>query len=188
MSRGKFRGKSALEIQQKFLQAAMTDVNAKSDPNALLQAYRKHIYYPLRSWNLKNALLGRNKEPWITVQWLLEYAKGENRCRSQIAREGLIPIAKDSFAEVQSELMALGNGDHKNPLIFVAGYPRSGTSSLQNVVLAAFPDHLPKPAEGKTPLMWWELKHNAQLTESLLSFKHSIVKVGSAPGLVDINL
>ena len=101
----------------------------------------------------------RRTEPWLTTQWLLERARTP---RSYLRYEGL--PGQHSY---EAAYRAVGAGEFERPFLFVAGFSRSGTTSLQNLVLAAFPQHVPpgRWSDPDHPLrLWWYPKHNASVT------------------------
>ncbi|MFN8172683.1 MAG: hypothetical protein U0R65_12575 [Candidatus Nanopelagicales bacterium] len=85
----------------------------------------------------------RRTEPWLTTQWLLERARTP---RSYLRYEGL--PGQHSY---EAAYRAVGAGSSSARSCSSPGSSRSGTTSLQNLVLAAFPQHVPRAA-GQIPI------------------------------------
>ena len=101
----------------------------------------------------------RSLEPWLTAQWIMERAGGQETVREDLRFEGL-PGAHSYEAAYSS----VREGEFDRPFLFVAGYARSGTTSMQNLVRRAFPAHIPpgKWTDTDSALrLWWYPKHDA---------------------------
>jgi hypothetical protein len=60
-----------------------------------------------------------------------------------------------------AEYEALRDGEVALPVVFVAGYPRSGTTAVQSVVRATWPGHLPEFVDARERFSLWNYpKHD----------------------------
>ena len=164
-------------LQKEFLSSLIEQPRFATSSQALLNVYRQKIYGRIRQKNAEHVLLGQSAKLGLTLQWLLESARGHGRKKGRLIDQGLTPLATNHFKSVQDEIAVLGDQEFRSPLIFVAGYPRSGTSSLQNITLKCFAEHIPLPKDSEYPIVWWELKHDARLARSLVDLGKSTVRV-----------
>ena len=80
---------------------------------------------------------------------------------------------------------SLSQGEMTCPLIVGFGFPRSGTTTLQNAIYFGFPSHLPpytfnRPEVNgpQSPLaIWWSPKHDPNAGKGLLQFPPEQVRV-----------
>lgn len=114
----------------------------------------------------------RSAEPWLTVQWILE--RGATP-RSRLRFEGF--PGEHSY---EAAYRAVAEGRFDRPFVYVAGFSRSGTTSVQNVVLAAFPDHVP-PGSWSDPdhplRLWWYPKHDVAVARRIAACAPNVARV-----------
>lgn len=135
-----------------------------SGPYASVVAHRRR-----RVWR------HRSPEPWLTAQWLMDRLGGGATPRSSLRYEGL--PGRHSY---ESSYRAVAEGRFTAPFVFVAGFGRSGTTSVQNLVLAAFSEHvLPGVWDGPGhPLrLWWYPKHNAAVARRIAGVDPAVARV-----------
>lgn len=117
----------------------------------------------------------RSPEPWLTTQWLLDRAAGGRTTRSSLRHDGF--PGQHSY-EVAYRSVADGRFDA--PFLYVAGYSRSGTTSVQNLILAAFDDHVP-PGQWDGPghplRLWWYPKHNPHVARRIAGLGTDVARV-----------
>ena len=124
----------------------------------------------LRGWYLRGpyawvvrrrrTLLWRHRsgEPWLTAQWLLDRAGGSTQARSALRYEGF-----PGRSPYEPAYQRIVDGRFDVPFVYVAGYSRSGTTSVQNLALAAFAAHVPEgrwDGPGHPLRIWWYPKHD----------------------------
>lgn len=122
--------------------------------------YLSRIYHPVIRARRERIWAHRSPEPWLSVQWLMERAAGEHPDREYLRYDGL--PGQHSYDKA---FEAVREGCCDPPFLFVAGYSRSGTTSVQNLVLNRFAAHLPpgRWSDPDHPLrLWWYPKHRAQ--------------------------
>ncbi len=114
----------------------------------------------------------RSPEPWLTAQWVLD--RGSTP-RSVLRYEGL--PGQHSYEDAYRAVAA---GTFAAPFVFVAGYGRSGTTSVQNLVLASFGSHVP-PGSWDAPdhplRLWWYPKHNAAVAGQIADLDPAVARV-----------
>lgn len=114
----------------------------------------------------------RSPEPWLTVQWLLDRSATP---RSTLRFEGF--PGQHSYEDAYQRVVA---GEFTAPFLFVAGYSRSATTSVQNLVLAAFGDHVPPgswDAPGHPLRLWWYPKHNPAVARQIADLDPQLARV-----------
>lgn len=140
-----------------------------------------------RGWYLTNVYAGvarrrrdrvwqhRSPEPWLSAQILMDRAGGGRTKRSALRWEGF-----PGQISYEAAYAAVRAGQFTRPYLFVAGYSRTGTTSLQNVVMAAFPDHL-QPGRWNDPdrplWLWWYPKHQAHVARRVAGIDPSLCRV-----------
>ena len=139
------------------------------------QWYQRHVYGAIISRRLRRIRAWRNPEPWLTIQVVLEALRGEPSRRNYLRGEGL-PGGITYTAGVE----AIANLEFQPPFVYVAGYPRSGTTSLQNLVLRSFKSHIP-PGEWNVPphslRLWWYPKHEVGVARDIADMGSELTRV-----------
>lgn len=141
----------------------------------------------LRGWYLSGPYAGivarrrarawqhRSPEPWLTLQWALDRAAGGAVTRTSLRYDGF--PGQHSY---EDSYRAVADGQFSPPYVYVAGYSRSGTTSLQNLVLAAFPDHV-QPGRWDGPghplRLWWYPKHNDDIARRIAALDPAVARV-----------
>jgi len=67
------------------------------------------------------------------------------------------------------ELSSVESNGFSLPFLFIAGYPRSGTTSLQNLIRVGYPEHIPSTQRASGPVVWWGSKHDVRVANAMLS-------------------
>jgi hypothetical protein len=148
---------------------------AQAARKSFMGIYDKYIYGVVKKRRLRKVKAWKNPNPWLTVQITLEWLSGSQNRKDYLRGEGLpggINYA-DGYASIAS-------GEFKPPFLFVAGFPRSGTTSLQNIVLRSFPDNLPRGTWGSPPhnlRLWWYPKHEVEVTLAIANLPSNVSRV-----------
>jgi len=107
----------------------------------------------------------RNPDPWLTAKCALQFIHGDGFRRSARRFDGLV-----GGAQTEIEYQWLREGSIELPILMIAGYPRSGTTSLQTVVRTAFASHVPEVQSREHRYSLWEYpKHDTQAIGRLAS-------------------
>lgn len=129
----------------------------------------RYAYAPIVRRRRERAWQHRSGEPWLTGQVLLERLAGSRRTRADVRFEG-IPSSERPGFDPERAYRGLREAPRKPPFLMVSGYPRSGTTSLQNLVLRAFPDHVPTGTWSgyhEQLFLWSYSKHDAHVVARL---------------------
>lgn len=119
--------------------------------------WRSKIYYPLVRANRRRIREHRNPEPLLSLRLSLQKLSGAQINRTDVRYEGVI-----GGQLTAREFEYLRDGRFSEPIILVSGFPRSGTTSLQAVVRAGFPDHVCElHEEGNRFSLWEQPKHDS---------------------------
>jgi len=122
----------------------------------LQRIYREKIYGALVRRCVEKVLKHRNPEPWLSARCLLQLLAGDRWNRRARRYEGLV-----GGETTQKEYRRMLQGRLALPVIVVAGYPRSGTTSLQTVVRVAYRPHIPEIDTADARFSLWEYpKHS----------------------------
>lgn len=144
-------------------------------PSGWRQWYLDHVYGEVVRRRRRRVWSHRSAQPWLTTQWILMRSSGAQVALDDVRYEGL-PGAHDYEPAYQD----VRHGRFTPPYLFVAGYSRTGTTSVQNVVKDAFPRHLQPGgwnAPGHPLRLWWYPKHNVSVAERLADLGPDLVRV-----------
>lgn len=122
-----------------------------------------------RSWR------HRSGEPWLTLQWALDRAGGSPLSRADLRYEGF--PGRHSYEDAYRRI---ARGQFRAPMLYVAGYSRCGTTSMQNLVLAAFSEHVPEgvwDGPGHPLRIWWYPKHDASVARRIADLDPGLARV-----------
>ncbi len=133
--------------------------------------YRRVIYEPLVQVCFRKIRAHKSPEPWLSFKCTLQALSGDGWFHAQRRYEGIM-----GGRETELEYQMLVSGKVAMPLLLVAGYPRSGTTSLQTVVRSAFNAYIVEiPTENKRFSLWEHPKHNPSVIKrAVLAGKSSI--------------
>ncbi len=127
--------------------------------------WRTSVYQPLERASRRRILAHRSPEPFLSLRCATQAASGDGWRRSERRFQGVM-----GGEASEREYRMLVDGEVQAPLIMVAGYPRSGTTSLQTVVRAAFRHHIPELDTAEDRFSLWEYpKHTPTAIASLAS-------------------
>lgn len=129
----------------------------------LASHYRKYIYRPLSLKVFREVARHHNPEPWLTMVCALQFLSGDGWRRSDRRFEGVVG---DRLTELEYQL--LKSGQTNRPLVFIAGFPRSGTTSAQAVARRAFSSSIPEIDSKQPRFSLWEYpKHDFNAARQL---------------------
>jgi hypothetical protein len=135
-------------------------------------AYIREIYRPVVRRRRRAVWEHGSGEPWQTLQWGLEAVRGRGRSHSDTRLEGFPRFEPGVRYGPEISYRGIVNGEYQAPFLFVAGYPRSATTSMQNLLLTAFRPHIPAGiwADPSCPLHLWDgPKHDPVTARRLAS-------------------
>ena len=120
--------------------------------------WRSRVYGPLDATCRRRVEFHRSPQPWHAMRSVLEALNGEGVSTRAGSYHGL-----EGGRRTQDEYAALVNGAVALPVVFVAGYPGSGTTAAQSVVRAGWADHLPElPSSEERFSLWSYPKHDPE--------------------------
>ncbi len=135
--------------------------------------YRRVIYEPLVQACFGKIRTHKSPEPWLSFKCTLQTLAGDGWFHAQRRYEGIV-----GARETELEYQMLVSGKVAMPLLLVAGYPRSGTTSLQTVVRSAFNAHVVEiPADNKRFSLWEYPKHNPSVIKRVVLAGKSSIRV-----------
>jgi len=138
----------------------------------LRNAYRRRLYGPVVEQATTRIRRHVSPDPWLTARCLLEWLAGDGYARSKRRFEG-IQGGRTTEDEYRPLLKRT-----KLPVLFVAGYPRSGTTSLQTVVRTAFQPNVPEIRTSEMRFSLWDFpKHSFETAIKLAQFTPAAVEV-----------
>jgi len=120
--------------------------------------YRKRIYDPMVRRSSERIFAHQNPEPFLSIRSALEFLAGQSWSRSENRYQGIV-----GGEATEREYQSFVSGAVRLPLILVAGYPRSGTTSMQTIVRAAFSRNICEIETVEDRFSLWEYpKHNSE--------------------------
>ncbi len=145
--------------------ASLTGEPFQSDGAGLRGAFRSQIFHPLASRTYRLSSERRNPRASRALMHLLERLGGIPSTQTTHAYSHIVG-GKESVGEYDATMKQT----YVLPYVLVAGYPRSGTTTLQNLVRTIYPSHF---VESETPgriSLWQAAKHEIQVTQELSKF------------------
>jgi hypothetical protein len=139
------------------------------------RVYRSLVYSRVDEARRRRLRAWRSPEPWLAVQGALDRLAGGPDVRDALRVEGL----RGSRYYPEGTL-SIARGEFAPPFLFVAGYPRSGTTSLQNLVLHHFSKHLPEGSWNEPPYsmnLWWYPKHDSRTAVAIGALDPEVARV-----------
>ena len=128
----------------------------------------QRVYWQVRRTKLRRIQADRSPEPYLTVQWAIERAKGIDADRSTMRFEG-----RPRPVDHRDGKRVIAEGEFKAPLLMAFGAARSASTTLQNLVLEFFESHTPKGPFSGYPYakdLWYYHKHDNEVLASALEF------------------
>ena len=130
--------------------------------------WRQKFYWGTRRKKLRRIRSRKNPEPYLSLQTVIEKVKGLEPNRSLSRWEGRPrPVSHEDAVRI------VASGDFTKPLVMTFGAPRSATTSLQNLVLTFFAQHVPPGPFSDYPYakdLWYYPKHNPEIMRQSLGF------------------
>lgn len=126
------------------------------DPSGMHGLFRGYV----QDW-LEESIRRRNwrhesPEPWLTLKWIAQKATGGQWRKADLRYASLIG---GELTEREYQLLLEKRVDL--PMVLVAGYPRSGTTSLQALVRTMYPSSIPEITSSKPRFSLWQMaKHD----------------------------
>lgn len=129
---------------------------------------RQKFYWGVRRKKLNRIRARKHPEPYLTLQTVIEQVKGLKPNRLLSRWEGRPrPVSHEDAVRI------VASGQLTKPLVMTFGAPRSATTSLQNLVLTYFPEHVPPGPFSDYPYakdLWYYPKHNPEIMRKALEF------------------
>lgn len=137
--------------------------------------YLDRIFRPIAQRRRERVWSHRNPEPWLTLQSALTRGGRAANARETLRFEGL--PGGHSYEDAYLDVV---NGRFDVPYIFVAGAMRTGTTSIQNLIMRAFPNHV-QPGKWGDPghplRLWWYPKHKVVTAQLLATIDPRVCRV-----------
>jgi len=125
----------------------------QEDPQStgLRGLWRRKVYYQLVRASRSRIREHKNPEPFLSARVALQTLSGTRISRAQARYEGV--TGGNLTVREYEELLC---GRFSLPIILVGGFPRSGTTSLQALIRAGFPNHVCEVGDGTDRFSLWE--------------------------------
>lgn len=155
------------QIADALWEAMWIDRYSPDDGNRLLRWYRRAVYERLVGASTRRVRAHKSPEPFLSMRASVELLSGQGWHRQDERFEGIV-----GGAATEVEYQDLVAGGVAKPLLLVAGYPRSGTTSLQTVIRWSFPSHICEVETEEDRFSLWEYpKHSSPTMSRILSVK-----------------
>ena len=145
--------------------ASLTGEPFQSEGAGLRGAYRSQMFHPLALRTYRLSSERRNPRASRALMHLLERLGGIPSTQTTHPYSHIVG-GKESVGEYE----ATRNQSYALPYVLVAGYPRSGTTTLQNLVRTIYPSHFVESETRGRISLWQAAKHEIQVTQEIAKF------------------
>ena len=149
-------------IADSLWNASLTGAPALIKAAGLKGAYRSRVFHPIASRTYRLSCARRNPRASRPLMNFLERFAGVPASRTTRPYSHLL-----GGRESVSEYEGTKNQDYALPYVLVAGYPRSGTTTLQNLARNTYPSHFIESKILGRHSLWSAAKHEIQVAEDL---------------------
>ena len=149
-------------IASSLWSASLTGAPHLIETSGLRGLYRSQLFHPIASRTYRLSCERRNPRISRALRHVLERMSGlSSSCATQ--QYSHVRGGYESVAEFE----AIKSSNYKLPYILVAGFPRSGTTTLQNLVRNTYPSHFFESKSLNRLSLWEGAKHEIQVAEAL---------------------
>lgn len=161
-------------VAESLWNASLTGAPALVEATGLKGAYRSRVFHPIATRTYRLSCARRNPRASRSLMNFLERLAGVPASQTTQAYSHLL-----GGRESLSEYKGTENQDYALPYVLVAGYPRSGTTTLQNLVRNTYQSHFIESKTLGRYSLWTAAKHEIQVARELatLDNKEAVIFV-----------